>query len=88
MSKWNLTHHINGKTYNLTQANMNKMIADIEVLSRKVEILEEELQDAIGACVDIGLKNSEYEYIFKIISEKMPEKFKNPQNDPNYPYCE
>lgn len=88
MSKWKLDNHTEGKAYSLTKDNMNRMIADIEVLSRKVEILEDELQDAIGACVDIGLKNSEYEYIFKIISEKMPKKFKNPQNDPNYPYCE
>lgn len=86
MSKWKLDNHTEGKAYSLTKDNMNRMIADIEVLVKKVDILEEELQDAIGACVDIGLKNSEYEYVFKLIADKMPERYKNPQRESNDEY--
>ena len=32
MSKWHLSNHITGKTYDLTQENMNAMIADVEML--------------------------------------------------------
>lgn len=35
--KWDLNNHITGKVYDLTQENMNAMIADIEMLQDKLE---------------------------------------------------
>ena len=32
MSKWSLSNHITGKTYDLTQENMSAMISDVEML--------------------------------------------------------
>lgn len=45
MSKWNIDNHIVGKTYDLSQENMNAMIADIELLKAKLKKANEAIED-------------------------------------------
>lgn len=52
MSKWKLDNHIAGKTYDLTQENMNAMIADIEALQKDMHNL---LQECIQYSVVLDL---------------------------------
>jgi hypothetical protein len=45
MSKWDVNNHIVGKAYDLTQENMNAMIADLERLKAENARLREENTD-------------------------------------------
>jgi hypothetical protein len=69
ISKWNLSNHIIGKVYDLTQENMNAMIADIESLhTDSLKNYRESLeayQEYIKNLKDenVRLKNALEEYI-------------------------
>lgn len=39
--KWKIDTHIVGKVYDLSQENMNAMIADIEMLKKKIDSMHE-----------------------------------------------
>jgi uncharacterized coiled-coil DUF342 family protein len=50
MSKWDVNNHIVGKAYDLTQENMNAMIADIESLKKQINGMHEYINEYEKKC--------------------------------------
>ena len=66
--KWNLGNHINGKVYDLTQENMNRMIADIEILRDKIECLKDELGATLMSLHDVKQECIQYSLVLDLIA--------------------